>query len=66
MKDDGHMVYVSKGDADTLIAAHALELSLQRNNVVVISDDTDVLVLLTYHWNKTMEDIYFFLKLERQ
>ena len=40
---DTCMVYVCKGDADALIAAHALELSLQGNNVVVISDDTDVL-----------------------
>jgi 5'-3' exonuclease len=48
LEKDGHEVHVGNGDADTLIVMCALELSRQRNNVVVISDDTGVFVLLTF------------------
>ncbi len=27
--------------------------------VNVIADDTDVLILLMYHWKESMEDVYF-------
>ena len=54
----GHIVEVSTGDADTDIAATALALA-RSDHVTVVADDTDVLILLLYHWTSDMVDIHF-------
>lgn len=59
LRDDGQVVHHSTGDADTMIAECALQYSTQGVEVNVVADDTDVLVLLTYHWKQNMRDIYF-------
>ena len=47
----------SQGDADVLTVKVALRISTTKQ-VKVVSDDTDILVLLMYHWqSRTMEDI---------
>jgi hypothetical protein len=53
-----------EGDADFVIVKHAVQMASSFDNVLVIADDTDVLVLLLYHatgdWNfymKTKENI---------
>ena len=49
------------GDADTMIVQCALQYATEESEVNVIADDTDVLVLLMYHWkqNMHMASIYF-------
>jgi len=42
-----------------MIAKCALDFATQGNEVIVVSDDTDVLVLLAYHWKMNMSTIYF-------
>ena len=50
LKDAGNTVYQSESDADVLIVAKALEHAAE-GPVVVVAEDTDILVLLCYHWN---------------
>ena len=45
-EDDGQIVFVSDGDANTLIVEHALQIARQERNVNVVADDTDIPVLL--------------------
>ena len=42
-----------------MIVACALQYAIQGTKVTVVADDTDVLILLMYHWKKEMADIYF-------
>ena len=49
MKDNGHNVHQSDSDADTIIVEKALTLLTAGHNTVVVSDDTDILVLLIHN-----------------
>ena len=51
--DDGQVVHQSTGDADTMIIQCALQYAI-KSEVNVIADDTDILVLLMYHWKQNM------------
>ena len=51
-----HHVEVSRGDADTVIVSSALEFAW--NGQTVVAEDTDVLIMLVYHWRHCMEDIF--------
>ncbi len=42
-----------------MIVACALEIANGGITVNVVADDTDVLILLMYHWKETMGDVYF-------
>ena len=46
------------GDADVSVAKKAVELALHEN-VIVVADDTDIMVLLMYHWRPEMKELYF-------
>jgi len=59
LQSDGQVVYNSTGDADTLIVSNALQIAREGKEVNVVADDTDVLILLMYHWTDTIADIYF-------
>ena len=65
LEADGQIVHNSTGDADTLIVVCALQFARHGREVSVVSDDTDVLVLLMYHWNENMADIYFHSEAKR-
>ena len=52
----GHQVEVSCGDAYTLIVSSALEFAW--NGQTFVAEDTDVLIMLVYHWINCMEDIF--------
>ena len=54
---DGQTVKVCKGDADAIIVKQALN-SVAAGNVVVVADDTDVAVMLLYHWKENQCDIF--------
>ena len=59
LRDDGQVVYQSDGDADTMIVQCALQYASEGSEVNVVADDTDVFVLLVYHWKQTMADFFF-------
>lgn len=65
LKDDGQVVHQSTGDADTMIVQCALQYAIEGSEVNVVADDTDVLVLLMYHWKQNMLSIYFLQRLEK-
>lgn len=48
----------SVGDADILTVKTALEKA-EIHRTTVVSDDTDILAMLMYHWKPTMKDIIF-------
>ncbi len=52
-------MHSSTGDADTMIVQRALQYASEGSDVNVVADDTDVLVLLMYHWKQSMASIYF-------
>ena len=55
---DGHNVHVCRGDADTKLVSTTLEVSKEFSTIVV-ADDTDVAIMLLYHWKKDLCDTYF-------
>ncbi|XP_065911780.1 uncharacterized protein [Dysidea avara] len=59
LKSDAQAVHNSPGDADTMIAACALQMAMEGKEVNVVADDTDVLILLMHHWTDAMADVYF-------
>ncbi len=59
MRENGQVLHSSTGDADTMIVQRALQYASEGSDVNVVTDDTDVLVLLMYHWKQSMASIYF-------
>ena len=55
---DGQVVHAFKGDTDTKIVATALQLA-EESNIIVVADETDVAVMLLYHWKDQLSDIFF-------
>ena len=56
LANDGHDIRNNEDDADTLIVSIATEYTKkQHHEVVVIANDTDILVLLMYHCLKSMK-----------
>src|SRR6218665_19439 len=53
----GISVHQALDDADTLIVATAITIARSNRPVTVVANDTDVLVLLTYHFRSAMADI---------
>ncbi|KAG1681897.1 Neuroendocrine convertase 1 [Nymphon striatum] len=56
---DGQAVHICRGDADTKIVSTALEVA-NDSTTIVVADDTDVAVMLLYHWNENISDVFFF------
>ena len=65
LEGSGHHVVYSQSDADTLIVSTALDIATSNRKVTVVSDDTDVLILLIYHWNSEAADIFFHSKAKK-
>ena len=42
-----------------MIVSCVLQFATQSNDVIVVADDTDILILLIHHWNPNMADVYF-------
>lgn len=57
-KTAGFAVFRSPNDADVLIVEKAKEYAADYP-VVVSADDTDILVLLIYHWEKRLKSVHF-------
>lgn len=62
LQQDGQTVKICEGDADTTIVATALKEAETNNQkaVVTVADDTDVAMMLLYHWQEHHGDVYFF------
>ena len=61
LKDDGNEVINCSGDADSTICHTALDLATTgEKEVVLIADDTDIFVMLIYHWKSEMKNIIFY------
>jgi len=58
LQASGYSVCQAAGDADTLIVSTALELATEMKPVTVVASDTDILVMLTYHWKPNMGEIW--------
>lgn len=54
---NGYDIHQATSDADTDIVRIALEIADRKRSVVVIANDTDVLVILLHHFNDNMGDI---------
>lgn len=53
-----YKVVQAHDDADTLIVSTALEFARSGRSVTVVANDTDVLVLLIFHFDHLMADIF--------
>ena len=60
LQEEGISIINSPGDANSTIVETALEIA-QKNlgPVTVVSDDTDIVVMLVYHWQENMSEVYF-------
>ena len=56
----------SDGDADVLIVSTALEYASSGQDTVVWAEDTDIIVLLAYHWNESFNKIYLGMQKKRK
>ena len=66
LANDGHDIRNSKGDADTLIVSTAIQYTKKQDNeVVVVANDTYILPLLIYHWQKGMK-LFIIQKLQKR
>jgi len=50
------------GDADTLIVRSALQKASSGTAVTVVANDTDVFIMLLYHFSKSMSDVYMHIE----
>lgn len=60
LQQDGQVVLNCKGDADTKIVLTALNLAEKHQDVIVVADDTDIAVMLIYHWRESHGNIIFY------
>jgi len=54
----GQTVTQAPGDADTFIVSAALQIATTGQYTTVVADDTDILVLLVYHWHSSMAEVH--------
>ena len=59
LKANAQVIHNSPEDADTMIVSCALQFATHGNDIIVVADGTDILVLLIYHWNPSMTNVYF-------
>ena len=57
-RESGIEVVNCSDDADFYVANTALQ-NARNGSVAVIADDTDIAVMLMYHWKEDLHDIYF-------
>ena len=57
LEDEGYGEVQSKGDADVLIVQQTLDYAETGRNVTVMAADTDILVILMYHWKDNIGEL---------
>ena len=61
LTEESHTVEICKGGADTAIVPTTLKTArMSKKMVVTVADDTDIAVMLLYHWKKHHGDIVSF------
>ncbi|XP_066914872.1 uncharacterized protein [Clytia hemisphaerica] len=58
-KKQGFLTDQSDGDADVLIVEKGLSYAKAGRNVVITADDTDIFILMMYHWKVGMGEMFF-------
>lgn len=58
LRDGHHTVVQAMHDADTDIVSTAIQLASGEEPVMVITDDTDIMILLVCHFRHGLSDIY--------
>ena len=58
LQANGHIVKQAQADANTLIVSTALDFAKNQQTVEVIANDTDILIMLLYHWQVDMANIF--------
>ena len=61
LEEEGCNVKYAETDADTLIVSEAVTLGTERN-VVLVGNDTDLLVLMLHHWNNTTTSAHMIMQ----
>ena len=57
LENEGYFAVQSCGDADVLIVKQAIDYAGVGRDVVVMAEDTDILVLMMSHWKASMGDM---------
>ena len=61
LQEDGQTVKICRGDADTSVVSETMNQALNTTNMVVtVADDTDIAIMLLYHWREEHGDVVFF------
>ena len=67
LRNDHREVINCEGEADTTIVETAIsKAATSPNSVVVVADDTDIAVMLMYHWKYSITDVIFYLERSQQ
>ena len=53
-----HTVKQAVADADTMIVSTALEIAANGKSVSVYANDTDIIVMLFYHWTESFGNVF--------
>ena len=64
LKSNGHTVRQSVGHADVDIVSSVLDIEYEGENVTLVGADTDLLILLLYVWNDSMNSMTMTMKCE--
>ena len=55
LENEGHSVLHCPADADTTVVAKAMNLCKDKHPVTIVVNDTDILVMLMYHWEDGLQ-----------
>ena len=58
LENEGHSVLRCPANADTTVVAKAMNLCKNKQPVSIVVNDTDILVILIYHWEDGLADVY--------
>ena len=58
LRELAFLTYQREGDADTFIVERTLQWATH-STVYVVTEDTDILILLFHHWDNSKNDVFF-------
>ena len=58
LRTKGHVAVEREGDAERAITMKEIEVARERKSATVVTDDTDILVILVHMWDQTMGDLF--------
>ena len=67
MESDGQHFIICEANADTKIVSTALNLAMcNSEDVVIVANDTDIAMMLLYHWSKECDNMIFYQEREQK